>query len=165
MTHAGPALTHPRVCRCSSPGITEVNVYGVQIPGKDGRACMAACVFSDDLDLAKLAEYNSKNLPTYAQVSSSCGPHPARYSTPKRTPSRSRCHLPPQTPHQPLFLRQLPEIEVTGTFKHKKVALRKEGMNPSTVSDRLFWLNPSSRRFEHLDADAYNTIVSGRAKL
>lgn len=128
---------------------------------------MAACVFSDDLDLAKLAEYNSKNLPTYAQVSSSCSPTlpPSPYSTPNRTPSRSHCNLRPQTPHQPLFLRQLPEIEVTGTFKHKKVALRKEGMNPSTVSDRLFWLNPSSRRFEHLDADAYNTIVSGRAKL
>lgn len=33
-------------------------------------------------------------------------------------------HLPPYA--RPLFLRLLPEMEVTGTFKHQKVKLRDE---------------------------------------
>ncbi len=31
----------------------------------------------------------------------------------------------------PLFLRRLPKIDVTGTFKHQKVELRNQGIVPS----------------------------------
>ena len=48
------------------PGVKEANVYGVALPGKDGRACMAACVLADDLDWAALAAFLQKNLPSYA---------------------------------------------------------------------------------------------------
>ena len=48
------------------PGIKEANVYGVSIPGKDGRACMAACVLADDLSWPALGAHLQKNLPSYA---------------------------------------------------------------------------------------------------
>lgn len=47
------------------PGVKDVNVYGVTIPGKDGRAGMAAIV-SENLDFKKLYEIASKELPLYA---------------------------------------------------------------------------------------------------
>ena len=40
----------------------------------------------------------------------------------------------------PLILRIKKEIEITGTFKHKKVDLVKEGYNPQDVSDPLFFI-------------------------
>ena len=47
------------------PGIVEANVYGVAIPGKDGRACAVALTLATgtQLDPAALAEYCRKNLP------------------------------------------------------------------------------------------------------
>jgi len=39
------------------PGVIEANVYGVQIPGKDGRACMAGIIYKDDLDFKKLLKH------------------------------------------------------------------------------------------------------------
>lgn len=50
------------------PGIVDANVYGVQVPGKDGRACMVALTLEDgtELDPTKLATYCRANLPAYA---------------------------------------------------------------------------------------------------
>ncbi len=49
------------------PAIIEANVYGVPIPGKDGRAGMAALVIDGSLDLAALREHLMKCLPDYAR--------------------------------------------------------------------------------------------------
>ena len=48
------------------PGIKEANVYGVLVPGSDGRAGMAAIVAADDLDYAKFGLYVADKLPAYA---------------------------------------------------------------------------------------------------
>ncbi|HWU26756.1 MAG TPA: long-chain-acyl-CoA synthetase [Rhizomicrobium sp.] len=48
-------------------GIKEANVYGVNVPGHDGRAGMAALVVDADFDLAPLARTLSANLPGYAR--------------------------------------------------------------------------------------------------
>mmetsp|Transcript_1201 Transcript_1201/g.1429 ORF Transcript_1201/g.1429 Transcript_1201/m.1429 type:complete len:594 (-) Transcript_1201:3314-5095(-) len=49
------------------PGVTEANVYGVQLPGKDGRACCAACVLDDQvIDLETFANICKSELPSYA---------------------------------------------------------------------------------------------------
>ena len=49
-------------------GLKDATVYGVKIPGTDGRAGMAAIVDSTgDLDLERLAEGLAKSLPTYAR--------------------------------------------------------------------------------------------------
>ena len=113
-------------------GVTECNVFGAAIPGKDGRACMAAMVLADDIDLAALLAHAKKELPSYAV---------------------------------PLFIRRLPEIEITGTFKHRKVALRKEGFNPNVITDALFWLNPETDAYEPIDNPTFVKITTGGARL
>ena len=49
------------------PGIKEANVYGVVIPGMDGRAGMAALVIEDSIDLEGLHTHIDQQLPGYAR--------------------------------------------------------------------------------------------------
>jgi len=48
------------------PGVQEVNVYGVQIPGSDGRAGMCALVPEGNVDFVKLGQFVSSKLPSYS---------------------------------------------------------------------------------------------------
>jgi acyl-CoA synthetase (AMP-forming)/AMP-acid ligase II len=50
------------------PGIVDANVYGVSVPGKDGRACMVAATLEEgaQLDPSKFATYCRANLPGYS---------------------------------------------------------------------------------------------------
>ena len=48
------------------PGIKEANVYGVLVPGEDGRAGMASVVIDDTFLLDNLYEYLSLHLPKYS---------------------------------------------------------------------------------------------------
>jgi fatty-acyl-CoA synthase len=48
------------------PGIVDVNVYGVAIPGADGRAGMAEIVCSGAIDLAAFRDHLGRRLPKYA---------------------------------------------------------------------------------------------------
>jgi len=48
------------------PGVVEANVYGVELPGKDGRACCAACVLDETFDPKMFADICKKELPAYA---------------------------------------------------------------------------------------------------
>ncbi|KAG0301058.1 hypothetical protein BGZ98_008653 [Dissophora globulifera] len=112
------------------PDCLEVNIYGVEIPGHDGRAGMAAVVAKSSMDWNKFAEYALKNLP--------------RYSV-------------------PIFLRKVPEMEMTGTFKQRKVELVKEGMDPSTISDEMMWLDGNTYR--PFKAAEHQRVISGKAKL
>ena len=114
------------------PGIAEVNVYGVAVPGMDGRAGMAALVVGGDFDVTTLARQLDGKLPHYAR---------------------------------PLFLRLQPAIEVTATFKQRKVELVNEGFDPATIADPLYWLDPATGQYERLDAARYADIVEDRYKL
>jgi fatty-acyl-CoA synthase len=48
------------------PGVVEATTYGVEIPGADGRAGMAAIVTGNDFDIGEFAAHLAKRLPTYA---------------------------------------------------------------------------------------------------
>jgi fatty-acyl-CoA synthase len=48
-------------------GIREANVYGVEVPGREGRAGMTAIVCDDGLDLAALRAFLKTHLPEYAR--------------------------------------------------------------------------------------------------
>ncbi len=48
-------------------GITQANVYGVEVPGYDGRAGMASLVSEGDIDLDKLMAIVTAELPFYAR--------------------------------------------------------------------------------------------------
>jgi fatty-acyl-CoA synthase len=49
------------------PGILEANVYGVTVPGTEGRVGMAAIVVANSFDLSGLWEYLVDRLPRYAR--------------------------------------------------------------------------------------------------
>ncbi len=52
---------------CACPGVVEANVFGVAIPGADGKAGMAALVTDDAFDLAALRRKLVTCLPVYAR--------------------------------------------------------------------------------------------------
>ncbi len=49
------------------PGVKEANVYGVRVPGADGRAGMAALVVEETIDLNGLHKHLERELPAYAR--------------------------------------------------------------------------------------------------
>ena len=49
------------------PGIKEANVYGVRVPGADGRAGMAALVVEDGFDLEGFCRHVGKQIPGFAR--------------------------------------------------------------------------------------------------
>jgi fatty-acyl-CoA synthase len=114
------------------PGIREVNVYGITVPGAEGRAGMAALVVDGDFNVASLAAHLRPRLPAYAR---------------------------------PIFLRLAPALDVTGTFKQRKMDLVREGFNPAAIADPLYWRNPAFGNYEPLTPAHYADIVEGRVKL
>ncbi len=93
------------------PGIEETIVYGVDVPHTNGKAGMAAIVLGDPL----------KPLDTQGLLS----------------------HLKSELPAYaiPLFLRVTDAIEKTGTFKYRKVDLKKLGYGLDKANDKvLAWL-------------------------
>ena len=65
----------------------------------------------------------------------------------------------------PLILRIKKEIEITGTFKHKKVDLVKEGYNPQDVSDPLFFIDDKNENYTNLDVSFYEELINKDIKL
>ncbi|CAE7270998.1 Slc27a4 [Symbiodinium necroappetens] len=106
-----------------------------QVPGEsDGRACMAALNCPEELQSREKLD----------AVQALCE---------KELPGYAR----------PLFLRFLPSMEITGTFKHQKVHLRNEGIDLTKVQDPIYVLHPASKRYERLDA-AMLQVMRGAAR-
>ncbi|KAJ9455707.1 Fatty acid transporter protein [Diplonema papillatum] len=112
------------------PGVVEASVYGVEVAGKDGRACMAAITMAEGqkLDVAGFAAYCQKNLPSYS------------------------------VPH---FLRFITTMDSTGTFKHMKVAYKKQGFDPSQCPDALMYYDAKNTTYKPIDEAAYRMLNSG----
>ncbi len=66
---------------------------------------------------------------------------------------------------RPLFLRMRTAIEVTSTFKQKKIDLAADGFNPAKVRDPLFFNDTRARAFVPLDRALYDEICSGRIRV
>jgi fatty-acyl-CoA synthase len=110
----------------------EANVYGVTVPGRDGRAGMAAVVAKPDFDLVALRNHLVQRLPEYAR---------------------------------PVFLRIRHDIEVTTTFKPKKVDLVKQGFDPSAIADPIYFNDAVSKSYVRLDRALYERICAGQVRL
>ena len=113
-------------------GVLESNVYGVAVPGRDGRAGMAAIVAGDNLDLTALREHLARELPEYAR---------------------------------PTFLRIRHDIDVTSTFKQKKIDLVKDGFDPGHTTDPIYFSDPQSKAFARVDAALFDRINAGQIRL
>ena len=64
-----------------------------------------------------------------------------------------------------MFLRIRSDIEVTATFKQKKVDLVKQGFDPSTIGDPIYFNDPAIKSFVRLDAALYDDIRAGKVRL
>ena len=95
------------------PGVLAANVYGVPVPGADGRAGTAALETDAAFDLAGLKPYLAARLPGYAR---------------------------------PVFLRLVPSLAVTETFKQKKQDLLARGFDhPAPIRFMPIWVTPMCR--------------------
>jgi fatty-acyl-CoA synthase len=116
----------------ASRGVMEGVVYGLSVPGADGRAGAAALVVNAEFDLAAFRAEVASRLPSYAR---------------------------------PVFLRILPTLEATGTFKPRKQELMQAGFDPSRVTDPLYFDDARSQCYVALDAALYAAISDGRIKI
>ncbi|TRZ04344.1 hypothetical protein DNTS_027850 [Danionella cerebrum] len=66
---------------------------------------------------------------------------------------------------RPRFIRIQNSLEITGTFKMKKVKLVEEGFNPSFISDPLYFLDLAQKKYIPLSEEVYNSIISHDIKL
>ena len=131
--------------------LEEANVYGVQVPGHDGRAGCAAVLLSaeqqakmlsggqvDNKVLEDLASHSLRNLPRYAV---------------------------------PIFLRVLKDESAMariGTNKQQKTTLRNEGIDPVVIAgrgDKIFWLPPGAKSYTQFGSDEWKSLNAGQVKL
>jgi solute carrier family 27 (fatty acid transporter), member 1/4 len=70
--------------------------------------------------------------------------------------------LPPYA--RPVFLRIMPELPMTGTFKLKKRDLQLEGFDITKITDPVYLLQ-NDGSYKKLTMERYEEIKSGRGKL
>jgi fatty-acyl-CoA synthase len=66
---------------------------------------------------------------------------------------------------RPMFLRVQGEIEVTGTFKYSKTELVRQGYDPVSTTDTIYFNSPESQSFVQLDKALYDRIQAGQIRL
>ncbi|XP_063529147.1 long-chain fatty acid transport protein 4-like [Cydia strobilella] len=71
--------------------------------------------------------------------------------------------LPPYA--RPVFMRVMTSVDMTGTFKMKKVDLQKEGFNPSVIKDKLYYLDLKLDKYLPLGPEEYEKIGKGQIRL
>jgi citronellyl-CoA synthetase len=114
------------------PGISMSMVYGVAMPGSDGRAGMAAIIArtrAEDFEFEGLARHFQRALPSYAV---------------------------------PKFIRFKTDFEYTPTHKIKKVDAKREGFDPNKVADPLYVLLPGESEYRPLTNELHEEILSGK---
>lgn len=129
------------------PGILEANIYGVLVPGSDGRAGCAAVSIAPEqrksFDWPALARFLKGNLPSYAI---------------------------------PVFIRVLEsDVGATGNHNNKQIKgpLREEGANPDLrggkvqggKDDRFLWLPLNGDSYVEFEAEDWKKLETGMARL
>lgn len=125
------------------PHVAEANVYGVEIPGHEGRAGCAALQLNttpDEAYLKELLHFCRARLPRYAV---------------------------------PVFLRILKQSAHIHNHKQNKVGLRQEGVDPAKVGtlekqggeDVFYWARPGSDTYEPFSRRDWDSLVGGKVKL
>jgi len=116
------------------PSVKHVNVYGVQVPGTEGRAGMASIVLDDTLDFdpKEFKSHVNSTLPSYAR---------------------------------PLFVRLSKTVDSTSTFKSKKATLQKEGFDPETIDDSLYFLHPDTEEYVPMTKAIIHQLSNQRLRI
>lgn len=123
------ATTQVEAALGHAPNVQDCAVYGVAVPGTDGKAGMAAVQMSDgaDFDGSTMAAHLIGNLPSYAV---------------------------------PLFIRLVDSLEVTSTFKSRKVQLRTESFDGAGQDE--VWVLSAAKYVRYYD-DYPADVASGKA--
>jgi fatty-acyl-CoA synthase len=72
-------------------------------------------------------------------------------------------HLPDYA--RPVFLRVRDNLDVTSTFKQKKLDLVKEGYDPARSADPIYFNDPQRKAFVRMDGPLYEAINAGKIRL
>jgi len=108
-------------------------VYGVPVPGTEGKACMVALVLADDVGEFDLPGFNvfvAANLPRYMR---------------------------------PMFVRICSEFEFTGTHKIIKTRLIAEGFDVGRIDDPTYCWDAGAERYVPLSPERCAEIQAGRS--
>jgi fatty-acyl-CoA synthase len=65
----------------------------------------------------------------------------------------------------PLFLRIRDEMDLTTTFKYTKSELIRQGYNPLSTADPIYFNHPDRQAFVQLDRGLYEQIAAGQIRL
>ncbi|KUI61101.1 Isopenicillin N epimerase component 1 [Cytospora mali] len=121
------------------PGVVEAVVYGVQVPGHEGRAGAVALLIDKDVrprfDFESFLRHCRAGLPKYAV---------------------------------PIFIRLVDEPLTTGNHKQNKVPLKTEGVDPDKVSngDEVLWIKDGKADvYVPFTREDWKGLTTGRAKL
>jgi len=66
---------------------------------------------------------------------------------------------------RPIFIRMRKTIDVTSTFKQKKIDLVREGFDPSGITDPVYFRDSKAQTFVPVDKALYDAICSGKMRL
>ena len=116
---------------CDYQPIQFAAVYGVLVPGTDGKAGMATIAPVDEveaLDIAALSDYIRSALSRYAR---------------------------------PQFIRIKRDLAFTGTYKIVKTALVAEHYDVEKISDPLFYFNSGTDQYEPFLKAHYHRLLAG----
>ena len=116
----------------AAPHVLDGVVFGIGVPGTEGRAGMAALVVDEHFDVGLFRAHVAAQLPVYAR---------------------------------PVFLRLVPALDLTATFKPRKLELVRDGYDPAQVSDPLFVDDARSGAYVPLDRERHEAIAAGRVRL
>ncbi|NWX96741.1 S27A2 synthetase, partial [Nothoprocta ornata] len=72
-------------------------------------------------------------------------------------------HLPNYA--RPHFIRIKSAIELTATFKYRKVQLMEEGFNPAVIKDCLYILDEKENTYVQMTQAIYNSVKNHHFKL
>ena len=64
----------------------------------------------------------------------------------------------------PAFVRLAPRLDLTGTFKQRKLDLVAQGFDPGRIADPLLYSDPIGRAYRRLDPTAFTAITAGRVR-
>ena len=119
---------------CAGPGVNSAAVYGVAVPGAEGRAGMAALELDPGVDAADL---------------------------PQRLTRHLRGRLPRYA--RPVFVRLVDRLPSTETFRLKKQDLIGQGFDPALCGGDI-WFDPSGDGYVPLDAATHGDILAERIR-
>ena len=116
--------------------VAEATVYGVTIPGAVGRAGMVTVIPVDGARDGDGEQTHGLDLDEFLR------------------------HLRSELPAYaiPVFVRVAGGLEVTGTFKHRKVELREQGYDPALTADPIYVLLPGSDGYQRLTGELHGRI-------